>query len=84
MNENHELSNREWQVLLLAAKGLTHIEIGIELCIATFTVRNHMANIREKTNTQNLNETLYKLVCGELVDKMIIEHTLEPANMPKI
>ena len=45
------LSEREIQVLRLAAKGLRNREIGAELCISENTVRNHIVSVMEKLGT---------------------------------
>lgn len=44
------LTQREAEILKLAASGLTHKEIAYQLGISAKTVRNHMANLYEKLN----------------------------------
>jgi ATP/maltotriose-dependent transcriptional regulator MalT len=39
------LTDREWEVLALIARGLTNPEIGVHLGIAVTTVRTHVDNI---------------------------------------
>ena len=46
-----ELTNRELEVLQLAARGLRNREIGAELCISENTVRNHIVSMMEKLDT---------------------------------
>jgi DNA-binding CsgD family transcriptional regulator len=42
------LSEREWQVLELAASGLTYAEVAARLFLSTGTVRKHMEHVRER------------------------------------
>lgn len=50
------LSERELQVLLLAARGLSNRQIARELTLAEATVSRHLANIYEKTSVSSRAE----------------------------
>ncbi|MBC8121097.1 MAG: response regulator transcription factor [Gemmatimonadaceae bacterium] len=52
-NSTELLSEREYQVLELVAKGFTNEEIADALEISKRTVDNHISNILEKTRTKN-------------------------------
>ena len=56
------LTDRELEVLLLVAKGLTNREIGEHLVITGATVRSHVSNILRKLHLANrVQATLYAL-----------------------
>lgn len=60
--DNIELSDREKDVLILLAKGLTNKEIGDKLYISTHTVISHRKNIVRKTGIKTVSGlTLYAL-----------------------
>lgn len=60
--ENIELSNREKEILVAVAKGLTNKEIADKLCISTHTVISHRKNITRKTGIKTISGlTLYAL-----------------------
>lgn len=48
-----ELTNREREVALLLGQGLTNSEIAEELCISPFTVRRHIATIKERSGLKH-------------------------------
>lgn len=50
---NHQLSERELQVIELVAAGLKNEEISQRLDISKRTVDNHISNILTKTGTDN-------------------------------
>ena len=52
--ESHELSERERDVLVLVAKGLTNKEIASELNISPHTVISHRKNIVHKTGIRSV------------------------------
>lgn len=53
LKENHNLSERELQVIELVAAGLTNERIAEQLEISKRTVDNHISNILTKTSTDN-------------------------------
>ncbi len=52
------LSERERQVLLLGAAGLTHAAIAAQLGLSTSTVRQHASSLYRKINAGNLAHAL--------------------------
>jgi two-component system, NarL family, response regulator LiaR len=58
------LTEREWEVLRLAARGKQHGEISTALSIAVNTVKNHCRNIYEKLGVHSLTDALIKLNAG--------------------
>ncbi|MCC6233915.1 MAG: response regulator transcription factor [Verrucomicrobiales bacterium] len=58
------LTEREWQVLQLAARGKQHGEISAELGIAVNTVKNHFRHIYEKLGVGTLTEAVVKVRGG--------------------
>jgi DNA-binding NarL/FixJ family response regulator len=58
------LSEREWEILRLAARGRQHGEISMALGIAVNTVKNHFRNIYEKLEVGSLTDALVKLNQG--------------------
>jgi DNA-binding NarL/FixJ family response regulator len=58
------LTEREWELLRLAARGRQQGEIALTLKIAVNTVKNHFRNIYEKLGVNSLTEALVKLNRG--------------------
>ena len=58
------LTEREWEVLRLAARGRQHGEISSTLGIAVNTVKNHFRNIYDKLGVHTLTDALVKLNAG--------------------
>jgi NarL family two-component system response regulator LiaR len=59
------LTNREQQILVLLAKGLTNQGIADHLVLSELTVRTHVSNILAKLNLQNRTQAaLYALRHG--------------------
>jgi len=58
------LSERQWEVLRLAARGKQHGEISLALGIAVNTVKNHFRNIYEKLGVTSLTDALVKMRGG--------------------
>ena len=58
------LTEREWELLRLAARGRQQGEIATALKIAVNTVKNHFRNIYEKLGVNSLTEALVKLNRG--------------------
>ena len=53
-----QLSTREREVLLLAAKGLSSKEVARQLLISERTVQTHLASIYDKLGSRNKTEAL--------------------------
>jgi DNA-binding NarL/FixJ family response regulator len=62
------LTERELEVLKLAADGLTNRQIGRKLHIAENTVKNHMRNILEKLHMHSRMEAVLYAVREELIE----------------
>jgi DNA-binding CsgD family transcriptional regulator len=63
------LTERELEVLCLAARGHTRREIGRRLAISENTVRHHLEHIYNKTGTNNrVSATLFAMEHGLLTD----------------
>jgi DNA-binding NarL/FixJ family response regulator len=58
------LTEREWEVLRLAARGRQHGEISAALGIAVNTVKNHFRNMYEKLGVGSLTDALVKINRG--------------------
>jgi two-component system NarL family response regulator len=63
-----KLTDRELEVLKLAADGLTNRQIGRRLHISENTVKNHMRNILEKLHLHSRMEAVLYAVREELID----------------
>jgi DNA-binding NarL/FixJ family response regulator/two-component sensor histidine kinase len=50
---DQDLSERQWQILDLVARGLTYKEIGLSLHLSEKTVKYHMAQIMERLHLNN-------------------------------
>lgn len=62
------LTDREIEVLRLAAQSLTRVEIGAALAISENTVRNHLDHIYTKTGTfTRVGATLYAIEQGIII-----------------
>ena len=61
------LSERELQVLKLAAKGFTNKAIGAQLSISDRTVQNHLANIFNKIQAESRTEAVMRAVSLGLI-----------------
>ncbi len=58
--EEHDLTDRELQILNWVAKGKTNPEIGSILNISAFTVKNHMQRMFKKLNVTNRAQAVAK------------------------
>ncbi|MCR5064628.1 MAG: helix-turn-helix transcriptional regulator [Bacteroidales bacterium] len=54
ISDDYELSNREMDVLVLVAKGLSTKEIADKLNISVHTVNSHRKNITHKTGIKSV------------------------------
>jgi two-component system NarL family response regulator len=52
------LSGRQAEVLALVAEGMSYKEVGARVCLATCTVKYHMAEIMKKLHVQNRAQLL--------------------------
>lgn len=61
------ITSREIQIILMACKEMSSIEIGDKLCISTRTVEKHRKRIMEKTDSKNfIGVILYALKCNAI------------------
>lgn len=67
-NESHELSERERDVLILVARGMTNKEIASELNISPHTVISHRKNIVHKTGIRSVAGLTVYAVLNKLID----------------
>jgi len=70
------LTDRELQILSLAAKGYTNKAIAVQLGISDRTVQNHLANIFQKLNAQSRTEAVMRAVSLGLIPANIAEEGL--------
>lgn len=56
--EEHTLTARERQILLLVALGLTTSQIAGELAVSPHTVRNHLKNVYAKCGIHNRTQAV--------------------------
>lgn len=67
-NESHELSERERDVLVLVAQGMTNKEIASALNISPHTVISHRKNIVHKTGIRSVAGLTVYAVLNKLID----------------
>lgn len=67
--ENDLLSQREKEVLVLVARGLTNREIAAELVITENTVRNHISHILDKLGLSRRSQAATYAVQHRLLDE---------------
>jgi DNA-binding NarL/FixJ family response regulator len=70
------LSEREVEVLVLAARGLSNRRIGQELHLAEATVKRHLANVYERIGVGSRNEAVRKA----LIEQWIGLHEITSAH----
>lgn len=58
--EEHDLSDRECEVLVSIGEGLTYKEIGDKLCLSVHTVHTHIKNIYGKLQAKSKTDALLK------------------------
>lgn len=64
MAEDSKLTERQWEILKLASRGMQQGEIAMALEISVSTVKNHFRNIYDKLQVHSLREALIKLRQG--------------------
>ncbi len=67
-SDSHELSERERDVLVLVARGLTNKEIASKLVISPHTVISHRKNIVHKTGIRSVAGLTVYAVLNKLID----------------
>lgn len=67
-SDSHELSERERDVLVLVARGMTNKEIASELVISPHTVISHRKNIVHKTGIRSVAGLTVYAVLNKLID----------------
>jgi DNA-binding NarL/FixJ family response regulator len=50
---SRRLTHREWEIVRLAANGVTEAEIANALCISQATVHNHLTHVYLKVGVRN-------------------------------
>ena len=72
-NENFELSNRETDVLIAVAKGMSNKEISDRLNISIHTVMTHRKNIIKKTGIRSVSGlTVYALLNNLIEENEVV------------
>ena len=66
-NDSESLTNRELEILRLAASGLNNNGIGSKLSLSPFTVKNHMVEIFSKLNVSSRTEAVAKVIRSGLI-----------------
>lgn len=66
-NAADPITERERDVLRLAARGLTNKQIGVELGISDRTVQNHLANVYAKLGVASRTEAVTEALQRELI-----------------
>lgn len=62
--DDYELSDREKEVLILIAKGLSSKEIADHLCLSIHTINSHRKNITQKTGIKSVaGLAAYAMIC---------------------
>jgi DNA-binding CsgD family transcriptional regulator len=67
----YHLSPREQEVVELVARGATTRQIGRALCIAEYTVQDHLKHIFDKTRVHSRRELLQRLYLDSLVGETV-------------
>ena len=65
---HHNLSNREFEVMKLLAKGVSLIEIGRTLSVTPTTVSTYRSRILQKLNLANNSELTRYAIVNQLID----------------
>ena len=61
------LSDRQTEILVLAARGLSNRKIAGELHLAEATVKRHLANVYEELGVRSRNEAVRKALVGQWI-----------------
>jgi DNA-binding NarL/FixJ family response regulator len=61
------LSERETEIMVLAARGLTNNRIGEELHISEATVKRHLANVYQKIGVRSRSEGVRKALMEQWI-----------------
>jgi DNA-binding CsgD family transcriptional regulator/N-acetylneuraminic acid mutarotase len=76
-----ELSEREYEILILVATGASNKEIAVKLNISINTVKVHLRNIFTKINVASRTEaTLYAIVNGIVITPRSEDTLIEPES----
>lgn len=70
------LSDREMEIVVLAARGLSNRQIAGELHVAEATVKRHLANVYQKVGVRSRNEA----VRTAIMEQWIGIHEITSAN----
>ena len=71
-----ELTNREMEVLVLMAKGLTNAAISQQLCISASTTRFHVSNILRKLSATNRTQAVRLAIEQNLLAEAYLDRWL--------
>lgn len=63
---NHNLSNKEFEVVVLTCNGFTNKQISEILSVKEKTVKFHLTNIFKRTRSKNRRSLIHKLYCWRL------------------
>ncbi|WP_208029442.1 helix-turn-helix transcriptional regulator [Rhabdothermincola sediminis] len=67
--ESYGLTQRETEIVLALARGLSIKEIGAELCISAHTVRDHLKAIYEKAGVSSRGELIASLYSNHIMER---------------
>ncbi|WP_334141434.1 helix-turn-helix transcriptional regulator [Rhabdothermincola sp.] len=67
--ESYALTQRETEIVLALARGLSTKEIGAELCISAHTVRDHLKAIYEKADVSSRGELIASLYSNHIMER---------------
>jgi ATP/maltotriose-dependent transcriptional regulator MalT len=69
------LSERETEIVVLAARGLSNRQIAQELHVAEATVKRHLANVYEKVGVRSRNEAVRRAITEQWIGIHEITHS---------
>ena len=73
VTESYELSEREKEILVAVARGLTNKEIADQYCISIHTVISHRKNIARKTGIKSVSGLTVYALLNRMIDQQDIE-----------